>query len=250
MAYGMLEVKMKKESALVFFALLLFMVIISSASNYPPDYDYDYEYINTPPTGLSAGWSGDDVYVSWDKTKDKFENYVNGYRLYRAVSQDSAYVLVNTTDGINNDGDSTIDENSELIPAAYYMDTASQLSAAGIYQSVPFCYKVTAAIVKEAGGIYSCFESKYSNLVEVVREADYDCFIATAAFGSPMADEIKTLCSFRDNVLMQTGVGRCAIACYCRLSPPVADFIRERPPLKAFLRLYLKPTIMLIKTLF
>ncbi len=240
---------MKKRSGLIFFALLLFVVIISSASNYPPDYDYEHKYIVTAPSGLSAGWSGDSAYVSWDKIRNKEGSYVDGYRLYRAISQDSAYVLVNIADEVDNDNDGQTDEWYELIPAAYYMDTASQLSAAGIYQSVPFCYKVTAAMVKEADGIYSCFESGYSSPVEIVRETDYRCFIATAAFGSPMADEIKTLCSFRDNVLMQTKTGRCIVGCYYRLSPPAADFIRKRPPLKTLLRLYLKPTIMLIEAL-
>ena len=258
-----------KRSILVFSAILL-LAIVSIASQYPPDYDYDYVYVRTPPTGLSAGWSGDDVYVSWDKAKDKSGDYVDGYRLHRAANSNSPYVLVNVTDGINNDNNyawhydesggikitEAIDEDSELIVNTYYTDTAALLSAAGVYESVPFSYMVTAVmrICNTAmEDIYcvdvSCFESDYSGPVEVVRASDYGCFIATAAFGSPLADEVKTLSSFRDEMLMQNKFGKLFVDCYYIASPPAADFIKEKPILKLLIRLHLKPIIMLAKFL-
>ncbi len=263
MVHGTLEDKMKKS--VLIFSLFSLLIVVSAASQYPPDYDYEYKYVTTPPSGLSAGWSGDDVYVSWDRTKDNSGNPVEGYRLYRAANENCAYIPVNTTDGINNDDDyyydpieekqkEYIDEEDEIILTTYYMDTASQLSAAGIYQSAPFSYMVTAVVrlCGAADDVYHlpCFESNYSSPIEIARESDCGCFVATAAFGSPLSDEVQTLCSFRDEVLMQTKLGRNAVNCYYRLSPPAADFIREKPPLRLFLRLSLKPVIILIKTLF
>ena len=239
-----------KRSLLVFSASFL-GVAASIASQYPPDYDYDEEWVDAPPSGLSAKWAADDVYVSWDKPEDIYGDDVDGYRLYRAADEDSAYVLLNTTDSIDNDDDGLTDEQYEHIPTTCYVDTASELSAAGIYETIPFYYMVTAIVLiwDTAEDIYSCYESDYSEPVEVVEDIYYTtgCFIATAAFGSRLADEVKILCSFRDEVLVQSGIGRRFVNFYYRVSPPVADFIRGRPILRCLIRLHLKPIIMLMK---
>ncbi len=62
------------------------------------------------------------------------------------------------------------------------------------------------------------------------------CFIATAAFGSPMAKEVYILRDFRDTYLMPTRLGRAFVAFYYRTSPPVADFLREHAMLRSAVR--------------
>ncbi len=69
------------------------------------------------------------------------------------------------------------------------------------------------------------------------------CFIATAAFGTPMAKEVRTLCRFRDDVLLKTIAGRNFVKLYYTASPPIADFIRNKPLLKAMVRTGLKPLV-------
>ena len=58
-----------------------------------------------------------------------------------------------------------------------------------------------------------------------------------------MAKEVKSLCKFRDDVLLKTPAGREFVKLYYATSPPIADFIRNKPGLKAMVREALKPLI-------
>jgi hypothetical protein len=69
------------------------------------------------------------------------------------------------------------------------------------------------------------------------------CFIATAAYGSPMAEEIQILREFRDEYLLTNAVGRALVGVYYRVSPPMAEFITEHPSLKPIVRAGLAPAL-------
>jgi hypothetical protein len=73
------------------------------------------------------------------------------------------------------------------------------------------------------------------------------CFIATAAYGTPLSDEVKVLCRFRDSILVTTLWGRLFIDFYYRISPGIAEHIRRHPSLRRITRLCLKPIIRLVK---
>jgi hypothetical protein len=66
------------------------------------------------------------------------------------------------------------------------------------------------------------------------------CFIATAAFGSPLAREVQALRRFRDRYLMDHPAGRVFVAAYARLSPPLAELVRRHAALGAATRLGLR----------
>jgi uncharacterized repeat protein (TIGR02543 family) len=69
------------------------------------------------------------------------------------------------------------------------------------------------------------------------------CFIATAAYGTPMAEEIQILREFRDEYLLNNAVGRALVDIYYKVSPPLAEFITEHPGLKPIVRAGLSPTV-------
>jgi hypothetical protein len=71
------------------------------------------------------------------------------------------------------------------------------------------------------------------------------CFIATAAYGTPMAEEIQILREFRDEYLLTNPVGKGLVDFYYRVSPPIAEFITEHPSLKPIVRAGLVPAVVI-----
>ena len=69
------------------------------------------------------------------------------------------------------------------------------------------------------------------------------CFIATAAYGAPMAEQIQILREFRDEYLLTNSLGQALVDIYYRVSPPVAEFIIEHPSLKPVVRAGLLPAV-------
>jgi hypothetical protein len=69
------------------------------------------------------------------------------------------------------------------------------------------------------------------------------CFIATAAFGTEMESEVLTLRKFRDDKLLTNKIGKAFVTEYYKVSPPIADYIRNKPILKLAVRAALRPVI-------
>ena len=69
------------------------------------------------------------------------------------------------------------------------------------------------------------------------------CFIATAAYGSPMEPHVTLLREFRDRFLVTHYVGKTFIHLYNTVSPPVADFIANHDTIRFMVRWSLLPLV-------
>ncbi len=84
----------------------------------------------------------------------------------------------------------------------------------------------------------------YFHDLERTREG---CFIATAAYGTPFAQEINVLRNFRDSYLVHKNWGRKLVSVYYTLSPPIAEKIKKSEPLKKAVRTFLTPVVKFFK---
>ena len=73
------------------------------------------------------------------------------------------------------------------------------------------------------------------------------CFIATAAYGTEMEEDVVLLRRFRDEVLLESAAGQKFVELYYKYSPPVADVIRDSETLKAVTRTALRPLVWIAK---
>jgi hypothetical protein len=73
------------------------------------------------------------------------------------------------------------------------------------------------------------------------------CFIATAAYGSEVAEEVDILRSFRDQRLYTTAFGQKIHRLYYELSPGVACYISRHRGAASVTRIMLRPIIALVR---
>ncbi|MGP8320950.1 MAG: tetratricopeptide repeat protein [Methanosarcinaceae archaeon] len=73
------------------------------------------------------------------------------------------------------------------------------------------------------------------------------CFVATAAFNSAFAEEVKALSSFRDEHLIRYGFGRFFVSVYYLISPPIAIIVQRLSLIKWMVRFVLAPIIIVVR---
>jgi len=75
------------------------------------------------------------------------------------------------------------------------------------------------------------------------------CFIATAAFGSNLQDDVVALTRFRDQYLLKYRAGMAFVSLYYRFSPALASYIGKHDSLRAVARVVLYPMVRWSKRL-
>jgi uncharacterized repeat protein (TIGR01451 family) len=103
---------------------------------------------------------------------------------------------------------------------------------------------------------YSTTNNQASKVVELpaftqcdgiyVAGSSIRCFIATAAYGSPLEPHVAALRQFRDRYLQRSAPGRAFVRFYYRHSPPVAAIIAAHPALRFVTRSLLTPLVLTI----
>ena len=73
------------------------------------------------------------------------------------------------------------------------------------------------------------------------------CFIATAAYGSPLAPHVQALRDFRDRHLRRSSLGRAFIRLYEEYSPPLAALIARHQSLRLAARVALTPLVLAVE---
>jgi len=74
--------------------------------------------------------------------------------------------------------------------------------------------------------------------------------IATAAYGTPLHEDIDVLRAFRDEYLSPNPAGRTFVRIYYTLSPPIADAVRANEALRTAIRDgFVKPLVDITRIL-
>jgi len=85
----------------------------------------------------------------------------------------------------------------------------------------------------------------------VVEDGDGDnggpCFIATAAYGTPLAAELEGLREFRDARLLANPFGVAFSDAYYRISPPIADRLARDHVLRSLVKCALAPILRIVR---
>jgi len=123
-------------------------------------------------------------------------------------------------------------------PGAPLSGTIGQLMSATSYgvavRAVTACGSQSAVVSKVASVPLHQFATLHG------------CFIATAAFGSPLMAQVAALRQFRDRWMVTNSLGQLATAIYYSFSPPFAAVIASDENLRALARAALSPIVALV----
>ncbi len=167
---------------------------------------------------------------------DYYETPENGREYRPANRPPDDYIYYSATVSYHFANMVTSSDNMRVNLTANQRDTANVYSEAGV---VNFAKSV------DTGGevLRVTMDSSISpDSASVPISVSSFCFIATAGYGEATG-EVGILCDFRDNVLMTNPLGRMFVKTYYAVSPSIADFIAESEPLKAGVRVMLKPLV-------
>lgn len=123
----------------------------------------------------------------------------------------------------------------------YYFKVAVVDAAGNVGYYTPYDDDDYCDLDNESVRDTSCHKAVPGEVVGVLESNN--CFIATAAYGSPMASQVETFRQFRSRYLLKTMWGKAFVRFYYENSPPIANFIAQSETLRAVSRLALWPLL-------
>jgi hypothetical protein len=90
----------------------------------------------------------------------------------------------------------------------------------------------------------NCHISRPDEVIGLIQD-EFDCFITTAAYGSPFREKVKTFRQFRNLYLKNHWLGQQVIDFYYWVSPPIAQWIKSQPVAQQWTRAWLWPLWLL-----
>jgi hypothetical protein len=220
---------------------------------------YRLKILVKPPTsceGNSAPGAVDQLALG--RYPDKLQAYHYAEMQFMAAPDDSGvfrYEVRVATEPITDDDSfmrgqsakSATTEADELrVPADAPAGSAIRADLGGLIAETHYYVGVRAVDACAAGGPIQVaeFTTPLREFATVT-----PCFVATAAYGSPLAAEISSLRRFRDRHLANNVLGRLFVDAYGWLGPRLADFIRGNEALRAFSRTLLSPLVAAARSL-
>jgi len=185
----------------------------------------------TPPVRSNAFPQGelDADTISQDISLSTDEDATCKYSMTQSASYADMTEFLNTT-GTNHTTEITGLENGRTY--TYYVKCKDELD-----NTNPDDFAIT----------FSVASTQVTNNNTSTSGGGGSCFIATAAYGTPMAEEVKILSRFRDQHLLNNNYGKTFVKMYYKYSPRVADYIRHRVWARSVVRLILRPLVKITK---
>jgi subtilisin family serine protease len=184
----------------------------------------------TPTDFTSTAVSTEQIDLSWTDTGSE-----DGYNIYRKFCSAacSAYTLIYTLAA-----DSTAQSDTGLSPGTCYSYIIRAFTTTG----PPATERSDEAVITgttQGGASVASSDTGNSGHAR-------NCFIATAAYGSPMHPYVEALRGFRDRHLLTNYFGKKFVDYYYQFSPPLAEVIKESELLKAVTRVMLTPLVIFV----
>ncbi len=153
-----------------------------------------------------------------------------------------------TVNGSNFVSNSKIQWNSANIPNATNFVSSTQLTVTIPLSDIATAGTANVTVVNPApgGGTTSALTFTISTTAPAPPAGGGGgggCFIATAAFGSPLEKHVQILRDFRDRVLLNSPLGKALVTFYYEVSPPIAQTIAQNEGLRFITRVMLMPVI-------
>jgi len=137
-----------------------------------------------------------------------------------------------------------------VLEGATWHETSLTITSSGTYYIRLIAYHKTTnygfsryATIKGGSG-------SYAQVTVTAESGDTcgagNCFIATAAWGTPYERNVQIFRRFRDKHLLTNRAGRAFVRWYYSHSPSLADYIRSRPAARAVARTFLRPLAWLL----